>query len=517
MFQIEHLTFQYALAEEKTLKDLSFEIKEGTITLLIGPSGSGKSTLLRHLKKELMPRGKRQGDIYYRGRRLQEWDAKTSVSEIGYLFQDPSKQMVMDTVWHEIAFGMENLGMSYKKMRRTVAELVNYFNLQKLYRVPCAQLSGGEKQMVNLASLAAMRPKVLILDEPTAQLDPVGRKDFLSMLEKLHREFQMTIIIAAHDLEDLMEKADQCIFMEQGCIREIGTPEQVIQKIWEKRNDAGDLFPEMIRLSEKFCEKPEFSISVIREAMKKMSYETILPKKENEYGAPVICIQHLYAGYGRDKILMDLSVDVRKKEFFTVLGANGSGKTTLMRCMTGRLKYNGKIRMKRRFAYLPQDPTILFVKDRLLDDLCEGSAEKEKYLDELIDLCDLREQLDQHPYDLSGGQQQMAALIKVLLREPEILLLDEPTKGMDRSHKLRFGELLRGLCDGGMAILCVTHDMEFAAAFSDRVGMLFDGKLEAADQPENFFTDGYFYTTTTAKVTRGMEQQAILPENVRRI
>ena len=487
MFQIEHLTFQYALAEEKTLKDLSFEIKEGTITLLIGPSGSGKSTLLRHLKKELMPRGKRQGDIYYRGRRLQEWDAKTSVSEIGYLFQDPSKQMVMDTVWHEIAFGMENLGMSYKKMRRTVAELVNYFNLQKLYRVPCAQLSGGEKQMVNLASLAAMQPKVLILDEPTAQLDPVGRKDFLFMLEKLHREFQMTIIIAAHDLEDLMEKADQCIFMEQGCIR----------------NDARDLFPEMVRLSEKFCEKPEFSMSVIREAMKKMSYETILPKKENEYGAPVICIQHLYAGYGRDKILMDLSVDVREKEFFTVLGANGSGKTTWMRCMTGRLRYTGKIRMKKRFAYLPQDPTVFFVKDRLLDDLCESSSGKEKYLNELI--------------DLSGGQQQMAALIKVLLREPEILLLDEPTKGMDRSHKLRFGELLRGLCDGGMAILCVTHDMEFAAAFSDRVGMLVDGKLEAADQPENFFTDGYFYTTTTAKVTRGMEQQAILPENVRRI
>lgn len=199
------------LSDRNSLKQISLKIKKGKITLIAGLSGSGKTTLLRHLKKELMPKGERSGQILYDGQELEQLENLRSVKEIGYLFQDPSAQMVMDTVWHEIAFGLENLGMPYEQMKRTVAEIVNYFDLQKIYHKSTDELSGGQKQMVNLAAVMAMHPKVLILDEPTAQLDPTVRNDFLVMLQKLHKEFGLTIILTSHNLEDVMEMADQCI------------------------------------------------------------------------------------------------------------------------------------------------------------------------------------------------------------------------------------------------------------------------------------------------------------------
>jgi len=211
MYEINNLTFRYMLSDRNSLKQISLKIKKGKITLIAGLSGSGKTTLLRHLKKELMPKGERSGQILYDGQELEQLENLRSVKEIGYLFQDPSAQMVMDTVWHEIAFGLENLGMPYEQMKRTVAEIVNYFDLQKIYHKNTEELSGGQKQLVNLAAVMAMHPKVLILDEPTAQLDPAARKDFLVMLQKLHKEFGLTIILTSHNLEDVMEMADQCI------------------------------------------------------------------------------------------------------------------------------------------------------------------------------------------------------------------------------------------------------------------------------------------------------------------
>lgn len=517
MYQIKHLSFQYALAEKKALRDISMEIKEGTLTLLTGPSGSGKSTLLRHLKRELRPAGRRSGTILYQGMELEQLKPERSAAEIGYLFQNPSRQIVMDTVWHEIAFGLENLGTPYGKMKRTVAEIINYCNLQRLYEMPVHDLSGGEKQLVNLAALAAMHPRVLLLDEPSAQLDPAGKKEFLSMAEMLQKEFQMTIVMAAHDLEDIMERADQCIFLKDGQIVAEGTPVHTVEKLWHQEKDMEDFLPQTIRLSRRLKEIPDFSMASLRQTMRTIPYE-VRDKKERKISKDcVLQVRRMYAGYKDREILKNFSLDLKKGEFLAVLGANGSGKTTLLKCISGQMKRSGKVKLKGRYAVLPQEAELLFVKDRLEDDLKENMGEGEQHLEEYIDLCGLRTQLKSHPYDLSGGQQQMAALIKILMADPDILILDEPTKGMDRFHKMKLGQLLRRLCDQGKSILCVTHDMEFAAAFADRAGMMFDGKLEGTESPHNFFTENYFYTTAVAKITRGMPKPAILPEEVSRL
>lgn len=513
MYEINNLTFRYMLSDRNSLKQVSLKIKKGKITLIAGPSGSGKTTLLRHLKKELMPKGERTGKILYDGQEIEQLEDLQSVKEVGYLFQNPFAQMVMDTVWHEIAFGLENLGMPYEQMKRTVAEIVNYFDLQKIYHEDTDQLSGGQKQLVNLAAVMAMHPKVLILDEPTAQLDPAARKDFLVMLQKLHKEFGLTIIVTSHNLEDVMEMADECIVLDDGEVIEQGKSEEVARNLQKKHHPLEQSLPQILRLEEKFQIEPTFLMEEARKQIRKKEYQLV--KRQRSEGKTVLSISHLYAGYVKGKdVLSNLSVEVKEGEIFAVVGANGSGKSTLLSCMAKQMKFDGKLKCKKKIVYMPQDPTLLFVKDELYEDLCEMGKDKEERIDELLNMAGLLKEKQSHPYDLSGGQQQMAALIKVLLADPEILLLDEPTKGMDREHSRRFGELLRKLTDQGKTIFIVSHDLEFCAEYADRVGMMFDGKIEGIDEPSQFFAQNYFYTTECAKITRDFEKVIILPQEV---
>ena len=513
MYEIKNLTFRYMLSDKNSLENVSVVIPQGKITLIAGSSGSGKTTLLRHFKKELMPKGERSGEIYYEKQKLIDLEDIRSVKEIGYLFQDPSKQMVMDTVWHEIAFGLENIAMSYEQMKRTVAEIVNYFDLQKIYHENTDNLSGGQKQLVNLAAIMAMHPKVLILDEPTAQLDPTARKDFLVMLEKLHKEFGLTIVITSHNLEDVMEMADQCVILDHGTILDQGTPEKVAKNLQNIRHPFEQSLPQILRLEDKFLIEPTFSMQKVREEIRKKEYKLI--KRDAISNKNILEMSHLYARYEKKKdVLSNLSLKVEQGEIFAVVGANGSGKSTLLSCIAGQIKYDGKIRCNKKITYMPQDPTLLFVKDQLMEDLLEMGKEKEEKINKLLVMAGLDGEKNTHPYDLSGGQQQMAALIKVLLSDPEVLLLDEPTKGMDREHSRKFGSVLRKLGKQGITILLVTHDLEFCAEYSDRVGMMFDGKIEGIDVPEHFFAQNYFYTTTCAKITRDFRNVIILPQEV---
>lgn len=513
MYEINNLTFRYMLSDRNSLNHVSLKIKKGKITLIAGPSGSGKTTLLRHLKRELMPKGERSGDVLYDHQKLEQLDELRSVKEISYLFQNPSAQMVMDTVWHEIAFGLENIGMPYEQMKRTVAEIVNYFDLQKIYHENTDELSGGQKQMVNLAAVMAMHPKVLILDEPTAQLDPAARKDFLVMLQKLHKEFGLSIILTSHNLEDVMEMADQCIILDDGKVIENGNPAEVAGNLQKRHHPFEQSLPQILRLEDKFKIDPTFKIEEVKEKIRNKDYKLI--KRQNPEGSVVLSIDHLYAGYEKGKdVLSNLSVKVKMGEIFAVVGANGSGKSTFLSCIAKQMKYDGKIKCKKKIVYMPQDPTLVFVKDELFADLCEMTNGKEERVNELLEMAGLEKEKQTHPYDLSGGQQQMAALIKVLLADPEILLLDEPTKGMDREHSRKFGELLRELTDYGKTILMVSHDLEFCAEYADRIGMMFDGKIEGIDGPSEFFRQNYFYTTTCAKITRDFDQVIILPQEV---
>ena len=528
------------LSDRNSLEQVSLKIKKGKITLIAGPSGSGKTTLLRHLKKELLPKGKRSGKVLYDGQKIEQLEGLRSVKEVGYLFQNPSAQMVMDTVWHEIAFGLENLGMPYEQMKRTVAEIINYFDLQKIYHEDTDKLSGGQKQLVNLAAVMAMHPKVfkrikdlsggergrvslaklmlsnanfLILDEPTAQLDPAARKDFLVMLQKLHKEFGLTIILTSHNLEDVMEMSDECVILDDGKVIEQGNPKEVARHLQKTHHPLEQSLPQILRLEEKFQIEPTFSMEEVREQIRKKEYHLI--KKTHSERKTVLSISHLYAGYEKGKdVLSNLSVEIKEGEIFVAVGANGSGKSTLLSCMAKQMKFDGKLKCKKKIVYMPQDPTLLFVKDQLFEDLLEMGKEKEVKIDKLLEMADLMREKNSHPYDLSGGQQQMAALIKVLLADPEILLLDEPTKGMDREHSRKFGELLRKFTDQGKTIFIVSHDLEFCAEYADRVGMMFDGKIEGIDEPSKFFAQNYFYTTECAKITRDFEKVIVLPQEV---
>lgn len=513
MYEINNLTFRYMLSDKNSLEQVSLKIKKGKITLIAGPSGSGKTTLLRHLKKELLPKGKRSGKVLYDGQEIEQLKDLQSVKEVGYLFQNPSAQMVMDTVWHEIAFGLENLGMPYEQMKRTVAEIVNYFDLQKIYHEDTDKLSGGQKQLVNLAAVMAMHPKVLILDEPTAQLDPAARKDFLVMLQKLHKEFGLTIILTSHNLEDVMEMSDECVILDDGKVIKQGNPKEVARHLQKIHHPLEQSLPQILRLEEKFQIELTFSMEEAREQIRKKEYQLI--KKTHFERKTVLSISHLYAGYEKGKdVLSNLSVEVKEGEIFAAVGANGSGKSTLLSCMVKQMKFDGKLKCKKKIVYMPQDPTLLFVKDQLFEDLLEMGKEKEVKIDKLLEMSDLMREKNSHPYDLSGGQQQMAALIKVLLADPEILLLDEPTKGIDREHSRKFGELLRKLTDQGKTIFIVSHDLEFCAEYADRVGMMFDGKIEGIDEPSKFFARNYFYTTECAKITRDFEKVIVLPQEV---
>ena len=463
MYEINNLTFRYMLSDRNSLEQVSLKIKKGKITLIAGPSGSGKTTLLRHLKKELLPKGKRSGKVLYDGKEIEQLKDLQSVKEVGYLFQNPSAQMVMDTVWHEIAFGLENLAMPYEQMKRTVAEIVNYFDLQKIYHEDTDKLSGGQKQLVNLAAVMAMHPKVLILDD--------------------------------------------------GKVIEQGNPKEVARHLQKIHHPLEQSLPQILRLEEKFQIELTFSMEEAREQIRKKEYQLI--KKTHFERKTVLSISHLYAGYEKGKdVLSNLSVEVKEGEIFAAVGANGSGKSTLLSCMVKQMKFDGKLKCKKKIVYMPQDPTLLFVKDQLFEDLLEMGKEKEVKIDKLLEMADLMREKKSHPYDLSGGQQQMAALIKVLLADPEILLLDEPTKGMDREHSRKFGDLLRKLTDQGKTIFIVSHDLEFCAEYADRVGMMFDGKIEGIDEPSKFFAQNYFYTTECAKITRDFEKVIILPQEV---
>ena len=299
MYEINNLTFRYMLSDRNSLEQVSLKIKKGKITLIAGPSGSGKTTLLRHLKKELLPKGKRSGKVLYDGQEIEQLKDLQSVKEVGYLFQNPSAQMVMDTVWHEIAFGLENLGMPYEQMKRTVAEIVNYFDLQKIYHEDTDKLSGGQKQLVNLAAVMAMHPKVLILDEPTAQLDPAARKDFLVMLQKLHKEFGLTIILTSHNLEDVMEMSDECVILDDGKVIEQGNPKEVARHLQKIHHPLEQSLPQILRLEEKFQIELTFSMEEAREQIRKKEYQLI--KKTHFEGKTVLSISHLYAGYEKGK------------------------------------------------------------------------------------------------------------------------------------------------------------------------------------------------------------------------
>ena len=609
IIELKKLSFRYSGEDKEVLSDIDLAIEEGGFYVICGASGSGKSTLLRQLKTSLQPVGQRSGRILYYGRDLEEVSQYTQSAKIGFVFQNPDTQIVTDKVWHELAFGLESIGMPQDMIRVRVAEMASYFGIQNWFYQSTDTLSGGQKQLLNLASVMVMHPKVLLLDEPVSQLDPIAAADFMATVHKLHAEFGITVIMAEHSLEEVAAYVDEVIFMKEGRLiakgkmEELGNilethdpsmeeiltvPMQIArgyEKLQKKKEDTAfttnDRIPYTVALGQKWMaqrfplakqeeikgfpftkqeETEKFAFAKQEEAQRflgakqeeagrftsvKQKEKKSLPaknsKKQNrgkrsfdgkKIPFAIQCTELCYHYPQADVDVVDhLSLFVEEGAVFALMGGNGSGKTTTLHLLGGLLKpqkgtieffgrsltkYKEKELRNGILGVLPQDPTTLFVRKTVEEDLYEVLEDqkeqnqiktffretKQEIWQNVIALLGIEDLLKKHPYDLSGGEQQKAALAKVLLRQPAILLLDEPTKGLDAGSKKRLGELLVGLSQKKVTILMVSHDIEFCAKYATKTGLFFDGNIASMQDTKEFFVENHFYTTAANRMCR---------------
>ena len=519
ILKVENLSFSYPLCEEKAIEGISFSIERGDFVTVCGPTGCGKSTLMRMMKRELTPLGQMSGTVYYKGRDLHGLDEKETACVIGFVAQRPEEQIVTDKVWHEIAFGLENMGLSQDVIRRRVSEMTCYFGIEDWFEKNVADLSGGQKQLLNLASVMVMQPDVLILDEPTAQVDPIAASDFIATLSRLNRDLSLTVIITEHRLEEVIPVSNKILAMEKGKILEFGPTRPTIESLFGNKVFMAGM-PAAVRIRNSFninapCPLTTKEGRLFIEEHFSNNVES-LPCKQDNRGKKdtVLEFSDVYFKYERDlpDVLRGLDFRVFEKEIFCILGGNGSGKSTCLSVASGiNRPYSGNItvlgknirKYKKNELYrnclslLPQDIQTVFLKNTVKEELEDVDA------DEFSLPYDLSELKDRHPYDISGGQQQLLALAKILSTKPKILLLDEPTKGLDAYAKNEIVDILKELRDRGMTIVCVTHDVEFAAECADRCAMFFRGEITSCGTPADFFSGNSFYTTAANRMTRG--------------
>ena len=530
-FAIHDLTFFYPGQAVPALDRLDLTVRSGEFWVLCGPSGCGKSTLLRQLKTVLAPHGHRLGEIRFEGVPLDELDQREQAARIGFVLQSPENQLVTDKVWHELAFGLESLGYDTPTIRRRVAEMASFFGIQTWFYKNVAELSGGQKQLLNLASVMAMQPSVLILDEPTSQLDPIAAADFLATLGKINRELGTTILLTEHRLEDAFPLAGRVAVLDRGRLLCTGTPSQVGAALKDAGHAMFQAMPAPMRIWAAVGDSSPCPVTV-REGRDWLGRFAAahplgaLPEEQRHAYPPeaAITARDLWFKYEKDlpDVVKGLSLTVRRGEFLALLGGNGTGKTTSLKLLSGLLQpCRGELETVGRLGVLPQNPQALFVKKSVREDLFEllkgrplPRAAQEEQVARAVTLCRLEELLDRHPYDLSGGEQQRAALAKILLLEPDVLLLDEPTKGLDAGFKQTLAEILQRLLRRGVAVLMVSHDIEFCARYAHRCALFFDGTIVTEGPPRAFFSGNSFYTTAANRMARTRLPGAVTAEEV---
>lgn len=532
LITFEDVSFFYPEQTTPVLRHISFQAEAGEFLVLCGPSGCGKTTLLKQLKPILVPGGNRSGCIRFRGQSIEAVSAREQAARIGYVFQSPENQIVTDKVWHELAFGLESLGYESAEIRRRVVEIATFFGMQNWFYEEIAHLSGGQKQLLNLAAIMTMQPEVIILDEPTSQLDPIAASDFLNTLAKINRELGTTILIIEQRLEEVFPLADRVLVMnEDGELICEGEPRRVGMELRMQQSLMFKAMPTAMQIWNGISNQQECPVT-IREGRE---FLTVLAKereprklseeKEEELPAEkeacVLEAENIWFRYEQNglDIIKGMGLSLHKGEWLALLGGNGTGKTTAVKVLSGLQKpYRGTVAAKETIGYLPQNPQTLFVKKTVEADMREvltGSrSEREERLQDMIKLCRLNGLEQRHPYDLSGGEQQRLGLAKVLLRQPGILLLDEPTKGLDIEMKCILAEVLQELLRKGIAILMVSHDVEFCAAYAQSCALFFDGAIVAQDTPRRFFSGNSFYTTAANRIARTFLPQAVVAEDV---
>ena len=545
IIEIKNLSFTYPNRDTKALENINLSVKKGEFVTLCGKSGCGKTTLLRLLKSAIAPFGDREGDVYFEGTALENIDSKTQAQKIGFVMQSPENQIVTDKVWHELAFGLESLGYSTPEIRARISEMASFFGIHNWFYKKVTELSGGQKQLLNLASVMVMQPSVLILDEPTSQLDPIAADEFLKTLEKINRELGTTVILSEHRLEEAFAVSDRVIVMDKGRVLADDIPRRVGEILKAQGHDMYLALPATVRIFGAVDNGLQCPLTVregrawLEEYTKSngVNYD-IIPKGNSPESTSdaVIEMNDVWFRYEKDlpDVVKGMSVRICKGELFAIVGGNGTGKTTALSLISGLNRaYRGKICIKGTaieqtdrlydgvMGVLPQNPQSVFAKKTVYLDLMEMLSEskiskedKENLVREMSELCRIESLMNSHPYDLSGGEQQRAALAKVLLKSPEILLLDEPTKGLDSHFKQEFADILLDLKARGVTVVMVSHDIEFCAEFADRCALFFDGNITSIGEPREFFCGKNFYTTSANRMARTTIPNAILAEDI---
>ncbi len=541
VFTLKNLRFAYPERENWAIDGLELTIQAGSFVTLCGPSGCGKTTLLRQLKPALAPHGRREGQILFQNQPLDSLDLREQSRRIGFVLQNPDNQLVTDKVWHELAFGLESLGYDTPTIRRRVAEMASFFGIEHWFYKDVSQLSGGQKQLLNLAAIMAMQPDVLILDEPTSQLDPIAAADFLATVGRINRELGTTVICTEHRLEEVFPYSHRVLVMDGGKLIADGTPAQVGQALKRSGHRMFASMPTAMQIYAAVDNDLPCPVTVregrdwLDQLSQTKTFAQVPPENIPAPAStePVARLEEVWFRYEPDTpdIAKGLSLEVFPGELLAILGGNGAGKSTTLSLLAGLHKpwrgtvtVLGEQSLRPRpgvLGVLPQDPKALFVKATVGEDLMdalEGSglsaAEQAERLGRVTGLCHLEALLGRHPFDLSGGEQQRAALAKVLLLQPRILLLDEPTKGLDVAFQEELAAILRRLTASGVAIVMVSHDVGFCARHAHRCALFFDGAIAAQGTPRAFFCGNSFYTTAANRMARHRLPDAVTPEDV---
>ena len=500
MIHFDRLTYHYPGSEAPVLSELTLDIEEGEFLLVIGPSGAGKSTLLRCLNG-LVPHfygGAVSGRVGVDGRDPVALGPKGMADLVGFVLQDPEAQFVVDRVEDELAFGLENQGLEPVVMRKRVEETLDQLNIAHLRRRSVNTLSGGERQRVAIAAVMTLQPRVLVLDEPTSQLDPQAAEEVLDTLVKLNQDLGLTVVMSEHRLERVIQYVDRVLYLPGGGQAPLlDEPRAVLQKV--------DLTPPLLTLAKSLGWSPlPLTIKEGRRFVRGMDLRQksrvesgIRPEDKPQVS---VSVEQLGFSYNGHPALQDVSLQVHRGEFVALMGRNGSGKTTLLKQMVGLLKPDhGAVQvsgpglqgpMDTRKAtveeliqvvgYVPQNPNALLFNDTVrqeLDFTRRGHGLPAGDYDGLLDLVGLRAYAQAYPRDLSVGERQRVALASILVAEPHILLLDEPTRGLDYGQKAALATFLQQEKKQGRTILMATHDVELVASCADRVVLLGDGQI----------------------------------------